>query len=549
MLKTKVNASLVACLLMTMVAAAPAEANTNAWRITKDTWSATDERNFSAFITALGESGCNNVDRCLKSPANPYRSTDPQGVKWYADCADWPFMIRAYFAWKNGLPFSYVNRVSSAGGGNDTRYSPNGNKVDRRKDIVQNGNTPLDAVQLLKQFPGDISSAMFRFNPLRDIDNGLFFDFVPVKIDRNEVRSGTIIYDPNGHVALVYKVEDDGRVRFIDAHPDNSLTRGVYGEKFSRASPGMGAGFKNFRPIKLVDASTSPAGELVGGRVITVPNWKNPAFSVEQFIGTDPAADVNTALTEKGVWKRGTFQHNGQALDWYDFVRSRLAVGELKYHPVEEMTNMMDALCQDIKDRVLAVDTAIAANIHQKAQPSALPNNIYGTEGEWETFSTPSRDARLKTSFVELLKRTKEFVELHRQGSSRIDYKGTNLAEDLRQAYARSAQACAIEYKRTDRSTMKLNFTEVSERLFALSFDPYHCPEARWGAKGAEANTCADGQVKRAWYEAEQRLRNQIERTYDVKMGFTLQQLQAKVPGSGVDNPPDVDLRSYLNGL
>ena len=24
-----------------------------------------------------------------------------------ADCADLPYMLRAYFAWKNGLPFAY----------------------------------------------------------------------------------------------------------------------------------------------------------------------------------------------------------------------------------------------------------------------------------------------------------------------------------------------------------------------------------------------------------------------------------------------------------
>ena len=31
-----------------------------------------------------------------------------------------------------------------------------------------------------------------------------------------------------------------------------------------------------------------------------------------------------------------------------------------------------------------------------------LPENIYGTTGEWELYASPSRDARLKAAFREL---------------------------------------------------------------------------------------------------------------------------------------------------
>ena len=40
---------------------------------------------------------------------------------------------------------------------------------------------------------------------------------------------------------------------------------------------------------------------------------------------------------------------------------------------------------------------------------------------------------------------------------------------------------------------------------------------------------------KRDWYAAEQRLRNQTDRTYDVRMNFSLADLRRKAPGSGVD--------------
>ncbi len=83
-------------------------------------------------------------------------------------------------------------------------------------------------------------------------------------------------------------------------------------------------------------------------------------------------------------------------------------------------------------------------------------------------------------------------------------------------------------------------------RLFALSFDPYQCVERRWGAASAELATCQDGHAKRRWYAAEQGLRNQIDRTYEARMDFSLSELEAHVPGSGVREAPDTDARAYL---
>jgi hypothetical protein len=80
-----------------------------------------------------------------------------------------------------------------------------------------------------------------------------------------------------------------------------------------------------------------------------------------------------------------------------------------------------------------------------------------------------------------------------------------------------------------------------------MSFDPYQCIERRWGARDEnELSTCRDGAVKRAWYEAEQNLRNQIDRTYDAQMDFTLEELREPGAGKGVASPPDTDTRAYL---
>ena len=41
-------------------------------------------------------------------------------------------------------------------------------------------------------------------------------------------------------------------------------------------------------------------------------------------------------------------------------------------------------------------------------------------------------------------------------------------------------------------------------------------------------------------------LRNQIDRTYDARMDFALDELKTPGPGKGVAMPPDIDARAYL---
>ncbi|GMV62674.1 MAG: hypothetical protein AMXMBFR74_18420 [Parvibaculum sp.] len=508
------------------------------WRITKTEWKESDERAFGEFVTAIGESQCRTFDECLKGPHNIYRASDPKGMFFYADCADLPYALRAYFAWKNGLPFSYTSGVAAVGHSNDLRYSRYGNYVYARTDVLPhlegafpNGRSVLNAINNV------VSSAMYRFAPGET--KGQLFDFYPVTIARGAIRPGTVIYDPNGHVAVVYKVEDDGRIRFIDAHPDNSLTRGSYGKRFVRASAPMGAGFKNWRPAKLTGAKQGADGTWYGGRVELAADDALADWSDEQFFGTE-----NPRATQ---WMGARFVYKGERLDYYDYVRAALAKGDVAYEPVGEARLMVRELCDDLHYRAQSIDIAVKAGLSSRAQPGRLPDNIYGTSGDWETYSTPSRDARLKTSFVELREQIARFAEMAETGDPKLDYEGDDVARDIAEAYRQEAEACEVVYTASDGSARRLGFEEARARLFDFSFDPHHCPELRWGATAAEElATCPDGATKRAWYEAQRRLRNQTERAYDVRMGFTLADLKAAVPGSGSDVPPETDVLGLI---
>ncbi len=513
------------------------------WKIVKPYWEAADEKGYSAFVRAIGRSGCRTLGQCLASEANPYRDTDRR--RYSGDCADMAYILRAYYAWKNGLPFSYQSAMGTADRSrDDLRYSRGGNVVAGRLSAI--GAEPISAPGFIAAIGGRVSTAMFRTHP--QTGGGRYFDdFYPVEISREAVRPGVIAYDVFGHVGIVYDVLDDGRIRIVASHPDNSVTRTIYGPNFLRADPALGAGLKAWRPIRLEGAEETEDGYFVGGRIVAEPNEALADFSLEQYFGNAPHPS--------GDWRYGEFRLGGRTLEYFDYVRRRLAAPDFVYDPVAELRYGLQSICGDIKSRKAAVDQAVRAQIHLKPHPPRLPQNIFGTYGEWEKYSTPSRDARLKVSFIEMRRTMQDLYERHLEGDPAVRFDGGNLPDALWRAFNEEKQACRINYWRSDGMRVRLNLAHVMERLFDLSFDPYHCPERRWGASGAELESCTDDAEKTRWYKAQQFLRNQAQRTYDVRMDFTLDALKPPMVASpeegglGVEAPADADLRAYLAGL
>ncbi len=513
------------------------------WKIVKPRWDEKDEEGYSAFVRAIGYSGCTTLGQCLQSDANPYRDTDRR--RYSGDCADMAYILRAYYAWKNGLPFSYQSAMGTADRSrDDLRYSRAGNVVAQRLNAI--GASPISAPGFIAAIGGKVSTAMFRTHP--ETGGGRSFDdFYPVAINRDAVRPGVIAYDIFGHVGIVYDVLDDGRIKIVASHPDNSVTRTIYGPNFLRADPARGAGLKAWRPIRLEGAKETADGHWAGGRIEATPNEALSDFSLEQYFGNVPHPS--------GDWRYAEFRLAERTLKYFDYVRRRLAAPDFIYDPVAELRFGLQSLCNDIKARRVAVDQAVGARIHLKPHPPKLPFNIFGTYGEWEKYSTPSRDARLKVSFIEMRRTTQDLYERFLRNDPAIGFDGEDLPEALWTAFTQEKEACKINYWRSDDMRVQLNLGHIMDRLFDLSFDPYHCPERRWGARGAELESCTDDPEKTRWYNAQQFLRNQAQRTYDVRMDFTVDELKPPMVASpdegglGVEAPADADLRAYLAAL
>ena len=515
------------------------------WRIHKTSWSAEDERGYEAFVTAIGRSGCISIDDCLRSPANPYRDLEDERL-WLGDCTDMVYVLRGYYAWKNGLPFSYQDGIAVRSPNepqSDIRYSEFGNRVTSRFDVVDPGSrAPYNGPELLTRLFNIVSTAMLRTHA--EDERGAFDDFYPVEITPEAIRPGTIAYDIYGHVSIIYDITEEGRILMISSHPDYTVSRDIYGPAILRSAPELGGGIKAWRPIRLVGARERSDGTYVGGRIVGAKNADIPDFSMEQFFGNEPDAS--------GDWESGRFIANGRPYPYYDYVRLKLRNPELPADPVGDVASALDGLCSSLRARRTAVNLAVYAGIPFEPAPEKLPENIYGTYGDWERYSTPSRDARLRTQAVELYQMVVDLVTRYEGGDAELRSSAGHLPTALYDVYQQKSKDCRIVYKRSDDTTVRLTMDDAIERLFDFSFDPFHCPERRWGARGDELRTCTDGPDKAKWYEAQRFLRNDPSRTYDLRTDFTADQLQdPKVAppqdgGLGRSEPPVVSIGRYL---
>ncbi len=485
-----------------------------AWPVARD-WTEADEDAFSEWVETVGRgraAGRCRVDEraqrislwsCLATPeVNPLYDARDESTYLYADCGDTPYVLRAYFAYKNALPFSYVAGTTGAAGSLDNGVSYS---LDWR-DFESFG----ELARRMAYY--HVHAEMFRMPVTVEND-----DSYPVRIDRDRVRPGAIFYDRRGHVLVVFAVEDDGTVRFVDGHPDNSLTVVSFGEQWPQGSRDTGGGFRAFRPQRFDPAT---------GRFSRARNADLPGYSGEEQF-------------------RSSYSVDGRTVGYHEWVRLTLCISGCN-DPVGRFREGLASVCGEARARVGSVDAAVRAGMSARPHPDALPPNIYDASGpwmDWEVYSSPGRDVRLRQGFRDLHDFVLESVESARSGERRYWFDGT--ADDLVATYLELWQAaqrdptCRVEYRTSTGGAVTLTLADVEERLFDLSFDPYHCPELRWGAAGSELASCPDDAAKLSWYDAEARLRNVVDRGDWATTPLDI----------GPEEPPDVRVGDLLDSL
>ena len=530
------------------------------WKVKKAAWTAQDNDNFGIFLKKIGTSKCNTVDKCLASESNILRSEEDMLFTHYSDCADFPYYLRSYFSYKSNLPFSMVSsfaqapyteaqltqitneraNILAAKGEEaaakfdarlfDFRYSRNGNIPTAKLNVPSPSGAGRDFATLGPKIMDQISSGTLRM--LNGAGGAVESDMYSPAVTKDSIKAGTVLYNVSGHVAIVYDVTAKGEILFIDAHPDNSVSRGVFNPDFKLVKSTYGGNFKNFRPIQVLNPVTKLIdGEnvIVKGQVVVANDSQIADFSMEQYEG------LGRNTLNETVFKLSS--RDEKNVNFYDWVKFKLSGGLYRLNPIQEMRNEMDQLCMAAQDRVAAVQVAIDNQVHTKDHPDTLPTNIFGADGEWEAYSTPGRDMRLKLKILSIPESAKGWMARYLAKDPLMSYSGTNLKQDLIATYKQSVLACKITYKNSKGTDTTIGLETLIGRVAKISYDPYACPEIRWGAyREADLATCADSQQKREWNDLQQFLRNNLVKDTDAFHGFTLQQLEQMNERKEVDN-------------
>jgi hypothetical protein len=500
------------------------------YTVTHADWTAGDEAQYDKFVTQIGSAiaahKCNTVKKCMRDPKiNLYAAKDPAGAFFYADCAEFPYLLRAYFAYQNHLPFSYANNTRMnmkpvASMNDHDAELPNKNPANGPYGNTIISRSAPNVAALLGQEPNlvsyivnmydNVSTRMFRTSALSE-NYGTLADLYPVKIDRNGIRAGTMVHS-TGHVMIVWNVDENGGINVFDGHPDGTVqSKKIQAANLDRARPDQNLGFLRFRPLHLKGATKAPNGELLGGQVVTESDQTLLAqgkYSLEQWFG--PGSQVFPGQTvEPNAWK-----HAFAGIGFFDFLASRLRGSNVVVNVVDAVADQMNSVCLSIQDRVGAVEQATLAGVQALPHPEALPQDVYGEEEQkvWAPFSTPGRDGVLRAATQDVIKSAVAQFKRAKAGARDLSFTGS--ASDYAKALVGRVkafdQSCKITFKGSAGQPVTVGYSVLLANLGKMSFDPYDCPEKRWGVIGQPGMSCHDGDTQNVWYSAETNMRNTV---------------------------------------
>ena len=398
------------------------------------------------------------------------------------DCADFAYFLRAYFAFKMGLPFGYSN-CSRSGKcyqwfniehPETTRPPP---PPDQR--IASALAEPAEAAATASAPPKStlsfaeylrIVGDVVHSGSVRVAGNDDNTDFYTVPLTQQALRPGTVYADPYGHVMmLVRRVPQSsgaaGILLAVDAEPDGTVARKRFWRGtflFAHETAFGSAGFKHFRPVERVE--NGALRRLTNAQIAKNADYGD--FSLEQ---SQLAVD-----------------------DFYDRMDAVMSPEPLD--PFNAMKEAITALEEQVNTRVTSVENG------RKYQDGhgevAMPDGpaIFNTTGAWEDFSTPSRDFRLLIA-IDVVRGYPDRVARHPEryampaGKAAADVKA-----EMQNVLTSELATRKFSYTRSDGSQWTLALKDVVNRAgdLEMGYNPNDCVELRWGAteNSQEASTC-----------------------------------------------------------
>jgi hypothetical protein len=496
---------------------------------TRNNWNSLNEALFSAWIEKLFDAPPDQDlnwkvwYEVLRDPSRNFlynylgRNEDHTQTGLRPDCADFVYFLRAYFAFKMGLPFGYSNCSRGAGGKPPkctqwfdvdhpevTRPPPPPDKTgapDAEAVATPAPPPPQQKSTFMRLFGGQAEPASADApemppakaappKPKRPTNFGEYLrdvgdvvhtgsvragddaaDFYTIPLTKEALRPGTVFADPYGHVLMIVRRVPEvngtpGVFLAVDAEPDGSITR----KRFWRGNflfvhePTLGTpGFKHFRPI--VRDRGGPLRRLSNSEINKYPQFGD--FSLDQS--------------------------QMSAEDFYDRMDDVMSPEPLD--PARAMADAITSLSEQIRTRVTAVENGRNYQIKQPGD-TAMPDgaSIFQASGAWEDFSTPARDLRLLIAIDGVRNFPDRLVRRSNRFAIPAGKTAAQVKSELQAALTSELAARKVTYTRSDGSQWTLSVKDVLDRAadLEMAYNPNDCVELRWGAveNSEEASTC-----------------------------------------------------------
>jgi hypothetical protein len=484
------------------VARSPAEPEARttpgpAWPVDRS-WNRATENLFSAFVEQLfrepigDDVTWENLQVVVGDPKRnllyDFRAVgEDAALRLKPDCADLPYFLRAYFAWKLRLPFVY--RMCSRGR-KDTPPTCEATLFSNLDSVPDTSDAAA-----FRRFARRLANTVHSSSP-RTVPGDDATDFYPVRLSRQALRPGTVYADPYGHVLVVARWQPQGVSEYgvlvgADAQPDGTVGRRRFWRGsflFTPETTAVGSGFKGWRPVRFEPAETQPAepdpSEVTGGeKVIPEGELASPLRVV-----------TNEELREaRGIRAWSDMQYRGSADDFY--VAMEGLINPRPLEPVRMQVSLVDALEESVARRIDSVDNGEAfMNEHEYATVEMpVGAALFLTTGPWEDYSTPSRDMRLLIS-IDAVVSFPDTVATHPARFGIRDEDRDASVAAVRATLEEELAERAFEYTRSDGSKWRLTLADVVARTESLevAYNPNDCVEVRWGAPedSEEHTTC-----------------------------------------------------------
>ena len=444
------------------------------WPVARE-WSGATEALYSAWVEKLfddpldAEPSWPSLDAVTRRPDRNFLhdhlglgEDGARGLRLEPDCADLPYFLRAYFAWKLGLQFGWSTCSRGEGG-----RPPRCTRWRSHLAAVGDGVDTLARMQRFfsRDLAWDVQSGAGRA-PAEDDRTDLY----PTRLSAESLRPGIVYADPYGHTLVVVRripqtAASPGLLLAVDAQPDGTVARKRWwrGNFLFALDPSLGSpGFKRFRPVVREGRGLRP---LTNQEIFLHPDWGD--YALEQY-----QSDVE---------------------GFYDSVDDVLSPV-----PLEAATAFraaIDALDEQIRTRVRSVANGEAfMATHPATVPMPAGAAIFETTGAWEDYSTPARDLRVLIAIDVVRGFPEKAARRPERFAARAEGPAGHVRGELDAILREEAATRRFAYVRSDGSSWTLTLGDVLDRseAFEAAYNPNDCVEVRWGAppESEETATC-----------------------------------------------------------